>query len=405
MKQWRVRMAGAFLLTIGAAAVLSAAPRPAMQDGWLAWQGCWRAVGDSQDHLLCIVPEGNGARIVEFAGPKVLSETHVVSDGVPRTVTREGCTGTEQARWSADQQRLFTLADMTCGQNMHRKVTGLMAMKSGSEWLQVQAVGMSGHAVARTRQYVAVALADIPPSVAGQVTANRLASETARYAASEPVDLSDVREAVAAVDETVVENWLTALEQPFDLTGRRLLMLADAGVPASVIDVLVAVSNPQRFAVRDSLQREDREPYGRRGPRPVYDPCWGYRGGYYAPIGYGWGYSYPYSWGSRYGYGYGYGCGYTPWGYDPWGWRPGGTIVVVRGSDEDNDDARVTRGGYSNSGTSKGKAKPRDDSPRSPQPTITTSRPSAGSGGYKGGSSSGGSSGSSTGRTAKPKDK
>ncbi|HEX6558553.1 MAG TPA: hypothetical protein VF021_03805, partial [Longimicrobiales bacterium] len=319
MKQWRIRAAGSFLLTIGAAAALAAAPRPAVQDGWLAFQGCWRAVGDAPGHMLCIVPEGNGARMIELIGANVQSETRLISDGAPRTVTREGCTGTEQARWSADQQRLFTVADMRCGENMRRKMTGLMAMKSGNEWLSVEAVGMSGQAVARTRHYVSVASADVPSTVAASLTGNALASETARYAASEPVDLADVSEATRAVAEQVVVDWLTELEQPFDLSGRKLISLADAGVPASVIDVLVAVSNPEHFAVRSANRIED-EPYRGRGVGRVYDPCYGYsRAGWYAPIGLGWSYAYPYgyNYGSRYGYGYG--CGYTPWGYDPWG--------------------------------------------------------------------------------------
>jgi hypothetical protein len=412
MKQWRVRSVGLFLFTLGAAASLNAAAPMRVQDGWLAWQGCWRALGDASDRMLCIVPDGNAARMIEVAAGKVQSETRVVSDAVARPVSREGCTGTEQARWSTDEQRLFTMSDMKCGENMRRKVTGVMAMKTGSEWLSVQAVATRGPGVARTLHYVPVSPKDVPQEVAALLQDNRLASETARYAASQAVDLSDVAEASRAVDEQVVVDWLTELAQPFELTGEKLIGLANAGVPATVLEVLVAVSNPQHFAVRNEA-RQDPDPYWGRGGGRIYDPCWGFaRGGrFYSPfaIGYGWGYDDDYY---RYGnsrYGYGYRCGYTPWGYDPWGWYPAGTtVIVVRGSDEDNN-AQVTRDGYKGS-TSKGKARPRTgstDHPTSPPPTTTTSRPTVSSGGYGTGSSSsgGGSSGTSTGRTAKPKDK
>ncbi|HSL69310.1 MAG TPA: hypothetical protein VK864_03670, partial [Longimicrobiales bacterium] len=70
-------------------------------DQWLPWLGCWRAEGDAAANFLCIVSEGAGVRLAQVADGAVKSESRIVADGVPRTVSQEGCAGQERASWSA----------------------------------------------------------------------------------------------------------------------------------------------------------------------------------------------------------------------------------------------------------------------------------------------------------------
>lgn len=418
MNMWQKGATATLVLLVAATSFAGAAPRPvSAQDGWLAWQGCWRAAGDPQNQMLCIVPDGDGARMIEVLNGAAQQETRIVANGAPQRADREGCRGTEQALWSKDQQRLFTVSAMTCGEQMLRKVTGIMSMISPSEWVSVQAVTSGKQTIARTKRYQAVPRVQLPQFVSAVLSKNALAAETARYAAANELDLTDVVEAVKTVEPEVVNEWLTATGQRFELTGKKLVALADAGVPISVIDVLVAVSNPEHFAVKPLEERPianyDRPRGGGGGYDPCYDSWYGPYGGYpswYGGYGYG-GYAY-----GRYGYNYN-GCYYSPWGYDPWGWRRGGTIVVVRDGNGDepggsNQPARATRGGYSG-GSSSGSAHPRGSSGSQPSGTAT---PRASGGGSSGGSSSGGHSapaatgggytgGTSTGAVAKPKDK
>src|SRR5262245_59085970 len=114
--------------------------------------------------------------------------------------------------------------------------------------------------------------------------------------------------------------------------------MADAGVPASVIDVVVAVSYPDRFALsrNGDIERLQAEQEGRGG--------YGYGGGYGRRIPL---YGYP-----TYGYGYGYGdpyFGYSPYGYG-WGYYGAPSVIVVEPRDPE-PQAKVVKGkGYSRGG-------------------------------------------------------
>lgn len=381
-------LTGAPLLVLVLATNVPAAPGIQQDDGWLAWVGCWKPDGDTSDTRLCVVPAGNGVRMVTLVAGKVETESRLIADGQVHPIDQEGCKGTERAVWSADRQRVFVRSDLTCGTTITRKVTGVFALVSAKEWISVQGVTSGSTTGTRMVRYVEAQPASLPADIAQALQSNRLARETARYSATSLLDLNDVREALANVDTRVVEDWLMTVAQPFDLDGRKLVELADAGVPSSVIDVLVAVSNPDHFAVNDRIDEEDyfREPRRRGGVS-----CWdaSYAGYPYDPFGY------------RYG-GYGYGCYptgiYSRWGYGGYGWRYTPVIVVDRG--KVGRGGKVTKGGYSKGGSEGSTAKGKDRS--STQSTTSTSSGKASGGSSTSGSS--GTSGSSDSGKAKKKD-
>jgi hypothetical protein len=388
------------LLVLFSAALSAASPRVAADDGWLAFQGCWHAEGDAADRAVCVLPDAEGARLINVIGNAIQSETRIIADGKAREINQEGCRGTQQAHWSKDRQRVLLSADMTCGEQTRRKVTGIMSMHSAMQWLSVEAVSSGAEQMyTRTKSYSEMDSSKMPESIRNALRANRLASETARYSAIALLDLEDVQEATRAAGEDAVVEWITAVNQTFDLNGKRLLALADAGVPASVIEALVAVSNPQYFAVQTVSDRDDYRGRG-RGPR---DPCLSFTNDYWG-IGYGFPYNYDrYRYSSR---GYYDSCTgrpyYTPWGYyDPYGWRGRGTTVIIVRGDGDGDgssgnaapNARVTRKGYS-------AGRPSSDTP----PSTTSSTTRTTSSGTNSGDASAGSSSSGSTRTAKPKD-
>src|SRR5690606_27130918 len=105
--------------------------------------------------------------------------------------------------------------------------------------------------------------------------------------------------------------------------------MANAGVSREVIDVVVAVSFPERFAVAEDETVREQAPRGAyaRDPGP-----WGFRRPYFwDPFFYGGGFGYP----GSYGYGYGYGYGY---------YRP---VVVVVEPRQEGPVGRIINGrGY-----------------------------------------------------------
>lgn len=374
----------------------SGASASRVDDGWLAWLGCWRAVGVTDGSMLCVVPEGQGVKLLGInADGTIKNETRIIADNMARQASQEGCSGTERAFWSKDQRRVFLRADQVCGEQTKRAVTGMLAMLKADQMVSVQSVTAYETTTARSVRYQYVEPAKVPAEVTAALAANRLARETARTAAGGRIDLDDVKEAVAAVHPEVVQGWLSAAEQKFELNGKVLKQLAAAGVPAGVIDVMVAVSNPRYFALKqpDEVEAEGRARGNdeRDRDRTRYGRCYdSYMDPWFDPFGY----SFYGQDRCRIGY-YGYGMYGSPYGYySPYSaWRYGTPVIVVRGGEEDSD-GKVTRRGYSRGSSSSGSS-----SGGSYRPSTGSSSSGSGSTSSSGTSSSG----SSTTRTAKPR--
>lgn len=335
----RAGVAGA--LFAGALMLAAQVEGTAGEDRWLPYEGCWRAEEAPAGTLLCVVAEGAGVRLVEIADGKVLRDSRVTADGAAHAISREGCTGFENARWSGDGQRVYLETTMTCGEQLQRKTSGMFALLSPNQWLSIHAIEVGKEAAVRSVKYEVVeSAAGVPADIANALKANRLARETARTAASQELDLSDIVEAAGAVHGRAVEVLLMTRGQEFDLNGRKLVQLADAGLPAYLIDAVVAVSNPRKFAVRPAAPIEEEAPRNRSA---YADRC----------DRYSW--SDPWCDGSYYGY-----ARYSPWGayYSPYSYgynyyRP--PVIVIRDPDQDQprrNRGRITRDGYRSGGGS-----------------------------------------------------
>jgi hypothetical protein len=376
----------------------------ASTDGrWAPWVGCWQA--SSRDALtqdlapnkslpvVCIVPAAGNATVdlvtVNAATPPTTER--VDANGSRRAVDREGCTGWETAQFSSDAKRIYLHSEHQCTGNRTRISSGIMSMSPNGEWLDVQGVKVESHTGVRVVHYGRVPVpatlnADMKASLEGR----RLATTTAVIAAGDSVRVADVIDATRNVDPLVVQTWLAQRGQGFNMDAKRLTQLADAKVPANIIDVMVALSYPQAFAINLAQADGQVTPVDRPGqvadiddgrPGPIVYMNWDpfYSNGYYGYNAYG----------SGYGYGLGYG-GYSGHWY-------GGPVVVVRPSDSANDTNRETRGRMVRGS---GYTRPSDGGTSTPRSSTTGSS----SGGSSSGKSSGGSSssGGET-RTAKPR--
>jgi hypothetical protein len=386
---------------------VQAAPAAAASSGWQAWLGCWRPVGEAApaDALVCVVPgqDAQSVRMISLEDGAIIEESVMRADGTARPVTDGGCTGTESAAWSQDGRRVFVRTELDCD-GMRRTSTGVIAMIAENEWVDVQAVEIAGQHAARSVRYRAVRSEQVPPEMAALLpTGQHLLHESARLHASAPLDIAAVIEASRQTSAPVVEGLVAARQNAFGLNARRLLELEAAGVPTSVIDMMVAVSNPQRFAVREQ-PREERQATALRPTSSLYTDCRD-----------------PYTFRRmtrlecermmQYGYGsYGYNSygssrfGYSPWGYDPYGWRYGNSpiVVIVQPDREERRGGQMVRGqGYtqgSGATTTRG-AQPRDQATSRPADTgSSAARPAATSG-----SGSTNDTGTNTGRRAVPR--
>jgi hypothetical protein len=403
------------ILTAVAMLVVAAAPlaaqAPARSDaaatpGWEAWLGCWRAGGETSlgDRYVCVLPGADAAsvRMVTVEDGAIGDETVLRADGAARAVDEGGCTGQESAHWSRDGRRVFVRTELDCN-GVHRVSTGTLAFVAENEWIDAQALTVAGRHAARSIRYRAVRPDDVPAVVAPLLPGDRaLAREAARLRAAAPLQLEDVVEAAGLVAPPALEALIAARQHGFALDGRTLASLEVAGVPTSVLDVMIALSYPQRFAVE---QPRSAAPASRGAQWPQYGlavDCWdvGYLDLHYRPDC---AYMFRYS---RYG-SYGARSGYSPWGYDPYGWRYNQPIVViVRPEEPGTGSGSLSRGrGYTREGgtPTSGTARPRSEgSQAAPQPSRGAAGASnTGSTGSSAGSSSGSS--SDTGRTARPR--
>ncbi len=337
LKRTRVlRIAGAWLAT--ALLVGGMGPVAAYAQGtdgrWLAWIGCWQPVGeaasaDAPDAMLCFQPLASdiGVEMISVEDGEIVGRETVRATGQPRDASLQGCTGWERGDFSARPGRVFLSSEYVCDGGVARTSTGMLAMLSSGEWVDVMVVTAGGESSTWVTTYRLATQGDAEAAGLGDVTAGLdMAIRSAGVAASARPSVDDVIEAARYVDAEGVQAWLEERDVPLDLDSEKLVRMADAGVPEEVIDMVVALSYPERFAVEGEPERYGRtyQSFGRAG---YYTPFYGSL--FYAPYGY------------RYGRGYGFGYGY---GYGYGGRYHGPTVIRV---DRGDTGGRVIKGqGY-----------------------------------------------------------
>jgi hypothetical protein len=369
---------------------------------WQAWLGCWtpagtliRVVGKTEPSIVCVVPAASASAVdvMTVSGGKVVDSTHVDANGQPHAISKDGCTGWQSAKWAPSARRVYIKSEFNCKGAATTHVSAVYAMAGSGEWLDVQGMRVEKNSgVHAVRYREADDDAAIPAQIAQKLHERSLAKMTAMLAVTEAPSITDVEEASRELDANVVSTWLieenkVMVERPEPLNGKELAQMADRGVPASVIDVMVALSYPDVLAVNPAgvvaRQNTDSEysQYGYFGSMADVDPIIGFdRFGFpiyasqsafaggcspwmYGPYDGAWN-LYSSQFGCGYGYGafpgYGYGA-YSNFGYYGRGYFGGGPVVVPvapgGGSGAMPSHGRVVNGrGYTQGGNDSGGA-------------------------------------------------
>ena len=170
-----------------------------------------------------------------------------------------------------------------------------------NQWIDVRAIEANGVATPWSRRYERTGYGPL-------VEAGLLAEETAQLFGpgvvaiprERGVTVDEILDAMDNVDAVAVQGWLAeARERVVDLDAEGLLRMEEAGTPVAVIDIAVAVTFPEHFALWDDRRDRGgirhgywdgwRAPYRRYS---YYYGPWGYQrygywggyGGYYAPV-------------------------------------------------------------------------------------------------------------------------
>ncbi len=318
-----------------AAPVAPAAPAAQVDARFAGWLGCWRLDDDltGTGARMCITSEKDGVRLQTIVGTNKGIDELVIPDGQTRPIADSECKGTERAEWSNDDARVFRITDVTCGKEAPRVVKTVAFMAPGPAWINVQHVsGAAANTSVRVQRYRRAAnqkLAD--GSTAQQPDANA-ASRTA--AAQTKWSIEDVIEASAKLPAEAVQAALTELHHGFELNRKTLVALDEGGVSESVIDLMVALTYPQKFVVERAAAapRRSASPPAQAGSIRSCPGMGGASHDCYTPYGYGYrsyysmcgsGYLFAVSLQRYYGYNY-YGNYYPGYG--------GGWIDIGGGS-------------------------------------------------------------------------
>lgn len=427
------------LTTISSAALVAAtlysastaqAQTVTIDSRWQAYSGCWEPVDGpstgariTTGSMVCVVPSANGrsADIASISNRKILHVDRLTATGERINKSIDGCNGWESATWSKDGHRLFIRSEFKCGDTVKVNGSTMYSISSEGTWVHVQGNTVGKNADARVTVFKVAQEALAPDMVLADsaiirtVAAERtFAERMVRLAAAEPATVDGVLEISRNTDKQVAQTWVAQFGKPASLSAKELVALADAGMPAELIDIMIAKAYPERFALQANSAPAN------NGARPTnadiaranggsancgtYGRMFGYRGYYNSNYDCAFGYNMginPYGmYGMNYGYGFGNGFGFG-------NYFPGSQPIIIVTAKPDGGipqpQGRAVRGqGYT-----------RDQSTSSSQPRSSGSSGSSSSGSYSPGSSSGGSSGStssgassggsSSGRTAVPK--
>ena len=254
--------------------------------GMLAWLGCWQPVAEDEDgsqepleplearQRVCL-KSGEGPNSLTrtlVVDNQVVAERTLVGDGSRQPIREGGCNGWRRALRSADQRRLYLQSETICEGGNQRNLSGASMIVSGNRWIEIQVVRVDREREITIREYRAVSASGV--WLPGEQST---AVHTARLAATTRLTADDVIEALEHVDAAVVEAMLQESRPSFAMNSRLLLRLADAGVPGEIIDLMVALSFPQYFAVEDDTTAPEFALYS-----TFWSPCYSTFGcGYY----------------------------------------------------------------------------------------------------------------------------
>jgi hypothetical protein len=320
---------------------------------WLAWVGCWAGSegADGQDQAeeftVCFQPTGNpdAVELLTYSDGELVSLEELVADGVPRPLAEGGCEGERTALWSANRPTVFLSSEMQCAEGLLRITRGIMSLlPGGGSWSEVQSVTAGDQPpVVGIRTFAAESPADLASQgVPDPAAGSELAVRTAREVAGGPLSPRAIVELVERAGPAATSALIVQRGEPFGLDPETLRALSARGVPGEVLDVMVAVTYPERFEVTggDDIEPTPRSDDTRAMNSPrTWPPSRGYRG--YSPWRFGMDLYYDpffgrwYSPYGRFGYGgfgyldrYGYGAnGYGPFG--PYGYYPRPGVIVI----------------------------------------------------------------------------
>ncbi len=234
---------------------------------WRAYIGCWVSYTEgARGADLCVVPtrDSETVEMISLVRDSVTSRTTITTSGQRVHRTRADCTGWDSARWSLDERRVYLRTEYTCTSGLTQSSTGIIAMSSLNLFSRIDHARSEHAAAIRMIAYSALAeTAGLPDELLRRLPGrDDAATRAARINSAAFVSIADVADAAKALDEPVVDTWLSDRGHVYALTRDEVRSLRDVAVPASVIDMMLRRSHRELFALEaeDGIWRRTRAP-------------------------------------------------------------------------------------------------------------------------------------------------
>jgi hypothetical protein len=249
---------------------------------WLPWIGSWRLVSEAEatmdstlkDQYLLTVSLGDSEKSIIMKGyrdEQVLFEEKIETDGLRRPMEKDDCTGWQSCAWSETGKRLLFSGESSCSSDLSQQVSGMSFIDDAGDWLDIQLLQSEEEKAITIRRYRNVDADTIPPG-GTSIDSARIA----RLTAGTGFSIDEIIELSGKVDPEVLEAALVEMHKPFPINSKQLIRLADAKVSTRIIDLMVALSFPDKFIVEQTIISRVQEPVFQPEPSHLHRPhhCW-----------------------------------------------------------------------------------------------------------------------------------
>lgn len=227
---------------------------PSGETPWDAFLGCWTSTDEQASlGLSCYLPAADDPRAVEqllLIQNREVSRSRLILDGQRHEERDATCNGYQIAAGSSDHARVYLRSRTLCGA-LENEVDGLLAISPAGELIRVYLVGTGERRALLTERLRRVETRLLPDALADPLLHREAQLASARRRASTIISYEQIAEVASVTDVTVTEAWMVEATRGIDgFTAKRseLELLVDRGVDTRVVDMAVAVANPDRFS-------------------------------------------------------------------------------------------------------------------------------------------------------------
>ena len=286
-----------------------------LDERWLPWIGSWRLVSNTintmqtplkEEYLLAIHPddEGNSVSMENTRDKEPIFEEKIEADGLRHSLDKDGCTGWYSYTWSENGNRLLFSGESSCAGNLSQKISGISLIDTIGDYVDIKLLKSGDEKAITIRRYMKV---DIDIGAPAPLILTK--AFNGRIAVGKGFSIDEVIELSGKLEPELLETALVEMNNSFPVNSKQLVRLSKAKVPSRIVDLMVALSFPEKFTVEKSTplwvetSPDFTAPYYRG---PMYP--WYWTASAYFLYGYqywGWDYYHQFGW-YPYNYGYGY---------------------------------------------------------------------------------------------------